>query len=179
MVVRVPGVNHKERERPRADNNSGVHRVRATSEPPPPCLHLHSLRGAPAKRPNPLRQLHARPMVYSDEKVANRNARRQKMPLERWTNPEFARHTCTCEYGLPSCREKSAGVAKRPRERSRTQNPSIFRNFCIAVRRRSATLGRQPVASPKPVQSGVRHREPHVLRVRRWPAHARPFTCTG
>jgi hypothetical protein len=46
------------------------------------------------------------------------------MILERWTNPELSRRTCTCEYGLPSCRGKLAGVAKRPRER--TQNPQRY-----------------------------------------------------
>ena len=48
---------------------------------------------------------------------------RQKMLLERWTNPKLSRRACTCEYGLQSCRGKSAGVAKRPRERSPTRNP--------------------------------------------------------
>jgi hypothetical protein len=38
------------------------------------------------------------------------------MPLERGTNPKRPRRTCTCENGLQSCRGKSAGVAKRPRE---------------------------------------------------------------
>jgi hypothetical protein len=45
------------------------------------------------------------------------------MVLERWTNPKRSRRTCTCEYGLQSCRGKSACVAKRPRERSPTRNP--------------------------------------------------------
>jgi hypothetical protein len=43
---------------------------------------------------------------------------RQKRALERWTNPKRPRRACTCEYGLQSCRGESAGVAKRPRERS-------------------------------------------------------------
>ena len=41
-----------------------------------------------------------------------------KMVLERGTNPKRSRRTCTCEYGLQSCRGKSAGVARRPRERN-------------------------------------------------------------
>ena len=41
--------------------------------------------------------------------------RRQKMALERCTNPKLTRRTCRCEYGLQLCRGKSAGVAKRPR----------------------------------------------------------------
>jgi hypothetical protein len=48
---------------------------------------------------------------------------RQKMALERWTNPNLSRRTCTREYGLQSCRGKSAGHAKRARERSPTRNP--------------------------------------------------------
>jgi hypothetical protein len=39
---------------------------------------------------------------------------RQKMALERWTNPKLSRRMCTCEYGLQLCRWKSAGVAKWP-----------------------------------------------------------------
>ena len=48
---------------------------------------------------------------------------RQKSVLEREMTPKVSRRTCTCEYGLQSCRGKSAGVAKRPRERSPTRNP--------------------------------------------------------
>ena len=48
------------------------------------------------------------------------------MVLERWTNPKLSRRTCTCEYGLQSCSGKSAGVAKRPRERSPARNPYRF-----------------------------------------------------
>jgi hypothetical protein len=44
------------------------------------------------------------------------------MILERGTHPKRSRRTCTCEYGLHSCRGESAGVAKRPRERSATRN---------------------------------------------------------
>jgi hypothetical protein len=56
------------------------------------------------------------------------------MVLERRTNPKLSRHTCTCEYGLQSCRGKPAGVAKRPRERSPPEIATVtFRDFCIAV----------------------------------------------
>jgi hypothetical protein len=48
---------------------------------------------------------------------------RQRMVLERWTNPKLSRRACTCEYGLQSCRGKSAGVAKWPRERFHTRKP--------------------------------------------------------
>jgi hypothetical protein len=57
---------------------------------------------------------------------------RQKMALERWTNPKRPRRTCSPRHGLQSCRRKSAGVAKRPRERSRPRNPVTIRTFCIA-----------------------------------------------
>jgi hypothetical protein len=50
---------------------------------------------------------------------------RQKRVLERWTNPKVSRRTCTCEYVLQSHRGNSAGVAKRPRERSSTRNPTL------------------------------------------------------
>jgi hypothetical protein len=58
---------------------------------------------------------------------------RQKLVLERWTNPKLPRRTCSCEYGLQSCRGKSAGSAKRPRERSPTRNPLRFATLFIAV----------------------------------------------
>jgi hypothetical protein len=48
---------------------------------------------------------------------------RQRMLIQRRTNPKLSRRTCTCEYGLHSCRGNSAGVAKRPRERPPTRNP--------------------------------------------------------
>ena len=48
---------------------------------------------------------------------------RHRMVLERWTHPKPRRRTCSLQYGLPSCRGESAGVAKRPRERSPTRNP--------------------------------------------------------
>ena len=31
---------------------------------------------------------------------------RQKRVLEQWTNPKLSRRTCTCAYGLQSCRGK-------------------------------------------------------------------------
>jgi hypothetical protein len=62
----------------------------------------------------------------------------RKGALERWTNHQtFAAYTCTCEYELPSCRGKSAGVTKRPRERSPTRNDVTIRDFCIADGRRN------------------------------------------
>jgi hypothetical protein len=67
------------------------------------------------------------------------------MALERWSNPKLPRRSCTCEYGLESCRGKSAGVAyrKRPRELiSHTETPHVLttiRNFCIAVHHQAVT----------------------------------------
>jgi hypothetical protein len=48
---------------------------------------------------------------------------RPKMALERGTNPKRSHRACACEYGLQPWIGKSAGVAKRPRERSPTRNP--------------------------------------------------------
>jgi hypothetical protein len=48
---------------------------------------------------------------------------RQRMALERWTNPKPQRRACSPRYGVPLCGGKSAGVAKRRRERSPTRNP--------------------------------------------------------
>jgi hypothetical protein len=48
---------------------------------------------------------------------------RQRVALERWTNPKPQRRARSLRYGVPSCRGKSARVAKRPRERSPTRNP--------------------------------------------------------
>jgi hypothetical protein len=80
-----------------------------------------------------------RSVAYSDAKVAIVTGLvwhgRQKMALERWTNPKQSRRMCTCEYGLQSCSGKSAGVAKRPRELiSPPEIPSVtIRHFVIAV----------------------------------------------
>jgi hypothetical protein len=68
---------------------------------------------------------------------------RQKMALERWTKPTLSRRACTCEYGIQSCRGKSAGVVKRPRELiSHPKSiPNVtIRGFSIAVFREVAPL---------------------------------------
>jgi hypothetical protein len=74
------------------------------------------------------------------KQVANRNAKvghggDRERPLNDGHNPNLRGVSVHASYGLQSCRGKSAGVAKRPRERSPTRNPSVtFRNFiCIAV----------------------------------------------
>jgi hypothetical protein len=55
-------------------------------------------------------------LPYSDAKVANRDSSRfgtarQRMVLERWTNPKRQRRTRSSRYEVPSCRGKPAGVA--------------------------------------------------------------------
>jgi hypothetical protein len=57
---------------------------------------------------------------YSEE-VANRNIGHGA--TENGSLNE--RRACTCEHGLQSRRGKSAGVAKRPRERSPTRIPTL------------------------------------------------------
>jgi hypothetical protein len=56
----------------------------------------------------------------SGEQVANCTfgfgVGRQRMAVERGATPRIPRRTCSPRYGLQSCRGKSAGVAKRPRE---------------------------------------------------------------
>jgi hypothetical protein len=88
---------------------------------------------------------------YSDAKVANRDARvstaRQRMALERWTNPKPQRRTRTRSprYGVSPCRGKSAGVAKRPRELSHPKPlPSRFATFAFAAGRAPAARWRFP-----------------------------------
>ena len=60
---------------------------------------------------------------------------------------ELSRRSCTCEYGVHSCRGESAGVAKRPRERSPTRNPTRYeiRNCFIAS---LYPLGARPGKAP-------------------------------
>ena len=64
-------------------------------------------------------------------------AGRQKMALERGTNPKLSRRTCTCEYWLQSCLERSAG-SRRKNGLVSALPPEIpdvtIRNFSIAVR---------------------------------------------
>jgi hypothetical protein len=79
-------------------------------------------KGRPAK-------LMVRETEHSDAKVANHNFKvtgRQRMSLERRTHPTLSRRTSACVNGLQSCRGKSAGVAKRHRERSSTRNPTRY-----------------------------------------------------
>jgi hypothetical protein len=60
---------------------------------------------------------------------------RQRMVLERWTNPERSSRACAFEHGLQSWRGESAGVAKRPK-RSPTRNP--YRSDSQLLRRCTA-----------------------------------------
>jgi hypothetical protein len=68
---------------------------------------------------------------------------RQKMVLERGANPTLSRRTCSPRYGLQSGRGESAGVAKRPRERSPTRNPYVSQLFeaCCGTGLGSASAG--------------------------------------
>jgi hypothetical protein len=86
---------------------------------------------------------------------------RQKTVLDRGTNPKLSRRTCACEYGLQSCRGKSAGVVKRPRERSPTRNPyrydSHFLHRCGRFKQRllfnqlRLSPAREPCLGPSPL----------------------------
>jgi hypothetical protein len=80
---------------------------------------------------------------------------RQRTVLERWTNPKLSRRTCTCEYGLPSCPGKAAGVAKRPRERP-PRNPHRHDSppfASIAVSRGARTTQHPYAGPPQPISS--------------------------
>jgi hypothetical protein len=99
---------------------------------------------------------HAGALLQRCKTGANRlgfGTARQRMALERWTNHKPQRRTRSpfrgYRNGVPSCRGKSAGVAKRPRERSPTRNPSVtIRNLlhrCTsAVRPAAAATGNEP-----------------------------------
>jgi hypothetical protein len=85
-------------------------------------------RCAPATRPSRYALSWVERTASSDAKVANRDAKVCERGDREWSlndgqNLKHSRRTCACEYGLQSCRGKSAGVAKRPRERSPTRNP--------------------------------------------------------
>ena len=59
---------------------------------------------------------------------------RQKGVLERWTNPKPRRRTCTSQYGVLSCRGKSAGVANGPVSDLPPESLNVtIRNFCVAA----------------------------------------------
>jgi hypothetical protein len=69
---------------------------------------------------------------------------RQKMALERWTTPTCSRRSPSPRYGVQSCGGKSAGVAKRPRERSPTRNPRRYDSQ--RLHRRPASGFTQPLS---------------------------------
>jgi hypothetical protein len=81
---------------------------------------------APASAAPPPRAAPCAPTATQQLRIATLRfgTARQKMALERRTNPKRQRRTWSPRYGGPSCRGKSAGVATRPRERSPTRNPS-------------------------------------------------------
>jgi hypothetical protein len=65
--------------------------------------------------------------------TASRTVRRraQKMALERGAPPKLPRRTCSPRYGLQYWGGRSAGVAKRPRERSPLQPDSQLFHRCM------------------------------------------------
>jgi hypothetical protein len=97
-------------------------------------LHLHPpprtrLAGAwrCARSAAPSRTSTRPPAASSDAKVKRIvtlgfGTARQRMVLERWTNTKPQRCTRSPRYGVRSCGGESAGVAKRPRERSPPRN---------------------------------------------------------
>jgi hypothetical protein len=105
----------------------------------------------------------------------------QLLVLERRPNPKLSRRTCTCEYGLHSCRGKSAGVAKRPRERSPTRNPSrydsqLVHRVAIVGRARSADLRELIPYSHRRSMWGVQR---STLRRVWWRSAPPPGTCSS
>jgi hypothetical protein len=72
---------------------------------------------------------------------------RQRMLLERWTNPQVLRRSCTCEYNRVEQNRRASRnglVSSSP-----TRNPVTIRNFCIAAPHRCCSAGRQ-YAQPQP-----------------------------
>jgi hypothetical protein len=104
-------------------------------------------------------------------KVAKRNAKfgigRQKMALERWTNPKPQRRTRSPRYGVPSCRGQSAGVAKRPVSDPPPEIPNVtIRNFCEDRRKGTAlTLTMSPTVEGSSATRSCSSYGPKVVRV--------------
>jgi hypothetical protein len=90
-------------------------------------------------------------------------SRRQKMALERGTNPKRPRRACSPRYWVPSCRGKSAGVAKRPRERSpRIPNPTVtirllFRRSQLGIPETAHLTGRLWKTTSCPTAAPLTH----------------------
>jgi hypothetical protein len=94
-------------------------------------------------------------------------AGRQSRLLERGTNPTRSRRASSSRYGVPSCRGKPAGVAKRLRERS-PENPNVAtRNFyirCVSsvasapLREAPSTVALAPYPLGRVVRRGWRRR---------------------
>jgi hypothetical protein len=103
-------------------------------------FHRHDLT-QPPHRPGSAPALSRKPS-YSDENSceSQRSALAralQKTVVERWTNPNLSRRTCSPRHGLQPCRGNSAGVAKRPREFIAHPKRIRFATFFIAAHRRA------------------------------------------
>ena len=113
----------------------------------------------------------------SDEKVANSPEglpRLKKMVLERWTKTKLSRRKCSPRYGLQSCRGKSAGVAKRPRELSPHRKSLLLRTPLF----RGMTVGAcMRVSPPHQGSSHLIKGLPTSSRVS--PPHQGPAPLTG
>ena len=99
---------------------------------------------------------------------------RQKNGLERWTNPNLSRRTCTCEYGLQSCRGKSVGVANDG------QIPNVLRRTCTCEYALPSGVAKRPRAISHPKSRTLRFATfatlydlPLLLDVHRGPAPPR------
>ena len=71
----------------------------------------HHRRGAHSKPAAMLASTVIRRCKSGESKPLGLGTARQKMALERWTNPKPQRRTCSPRCGVPSRRGKSAGVA--------------------------------------------------------------------
>ena len=106
--------------------------------------HFHSAR----PRPTSLHVVMLHLIAFVRGERVERKRDLSSSGLERWTDPKLSRRTCTCEYVLQSCRGKSAGVARRRRERSPTRNP--YRHDSQLLHRCNTVdfLGRCLLSSP-------------------------------
>jgi hypothetical protein len=73
----------------------------------------------------------------------------------RGANPKLSRRTCTCENGLQSCRGKSAGVAKRPREPGESPIRNPYRYDSQLFRRCELSLNSHPYLSANSRRSSM------------------------
>ena len=114
-------------------------------------------------------------VAYSDAEVANRDARfgtgRQKMALERWTNPKLQRRTRSTRNELQSCGAKSAASRNGLVSSSPSRNPyrydSQLLHRCTAPLSSALVTTRRPEKtdeSTSPRKSGESRKAASVLR---------------